>query len=127
MFTRRESSGTLGEEKRPAAAAAELSGSSFVMADRISNFISAHLMRRRPGSRSNVEKLCPRMFCHSSTMSNRYVLSSALRKKPLQYRVSHVLVDLCWVDFHLNVPPILLSCPVASAKFPSAQTELMDS
>ena len=40
------------------------------------------------------------------------------------YRVSHVLVDLGWVDFDIYVPPILPSCPAASAKFPSAQAEL---
>ena len=34
------------------------------------------------------------------------------------YRVSHLLVDLGWVDFDLGVHP---SCPTASAKLPSAQ------
>ena len=33
------------------------------------------------------------------------------------YRVSHLLVDLGWVDFDLGVPP---TCPAASAKSPSA-------
>ena len=37
------------------------------------------------------------------------------------HRVSHLLVDLGWVDFDFGLP---LSCPVASAKFPSAQAEL---
>ena len=41
----------------------------------------------------------------------------------VSYRVSHLLVDLGWVDFDLGVPPILPSCPAASAKFPSAQAE----
>ena len=36
--------------------------------------------------------------------------------------VSHLLVDLGWVDFDLGVPP---SCPAASAKFPSAQADLV--
>ena len=36
----------------------------------------------------------------------------------LFYRVSHLLVCRCWVDFDLGVPP---SCPAASAKFPFAQ------
>ena len=36
------------------------------------------------------------------------------------YRVSHVLVDLGWVDFDFCVPP---RCPAASAKLPSAQAE----
>ena len=35
-----------------------------------------------------------------------------------------MLADLGWVDFDLSVPPILPSCPAASAKFPSAQAEL---
>ena len=42
----------------------------------------------------------------------------------LIYRVSHLLVDLGWVDFDLGVP---LSCPAAQPllpKFPSAQAEL---
>ena len=40
------------------------------------------------------------------------------------YRVSHVLVDLGWVDFDLGASPIFPSYPAASAKFPSAQAEL---
>ena len=36
------------------------------------------------------------------------------------YRVSHLLVDLGWIDFDLGFPP---SCPAASAKIPSAQAE----
>ena len=38
-----------------------------------------------------------------------------------EYRVSHLLVDLGWVDFDFCVPP---TCPAASAKFPSAKAEL---
>ena len=42
----------------------------------------------------------------------------------VMYRVSHVLVDLGWVDHNLGVSPILPICPATSAKFPSAQAEL---
>ena len=36
------------------------------------------------------------------------------------YRVSHLLVDLGWVDFDSGVPQ---SCPATSAQFPSVQAE----
>ena len=36
------------------------------------------------------------------------------------HRVSHLLVDLGWIDFDLGVPP---SCLAASAKFPLAHAE----
>ena len=37
------------------------------------------------------------------------------------YRVNNHLGDLGWVNFDLDVPPILTSCSVHSAKLPSAQ------
>ena len=40
----------------------------------------------------------------------------------LQYKMSHVLVDLGWDAFD-GVPHILPSCQAASAKFPSAHAE----
>ena len=39
------------------------------------------------------------------------------------YRVFHHLADLGWIDFDLDVPPILLSCPANSAKLSFAQAE----
>ena len=39
------------------------------------------------------------------------------------YRVTHLLANLGWVDFDLECSTILPSCPASSAKFPPAQAE----
>ena len=39
------------------------------------------------------------------------------------YRVTHLLVNLGWVDFDLGCFTILPSCSASSANFPSAQAE----
>ena len=41
----------------------------------------------------------------------------------LKYRVSHLLVDLAWVDFDFVCSTNLPSCLADSAKFPLAQAE----
>ena len=43
--------------------------------------------------------------------------ASVYNNKVSQYRVSHLLVDLGWVDFDLGVPP---SCPTAQPLLPNS-------
>ena len=82
------------------------------------NWRTTRIGRQREELQTNISTFQER----KKTFGSCVVMQSIrLRHFPQPYRVSHLLVDLGWVDFDLGAPPPF---PAASAKFPFAHAEL---